>query len=222
MISDLTGSTTEPVIRNRITRVVTTTIASASGQVVLEARLEVDEVRRGAGDEHGRPGRFRKVAEPLHGRLARLGHERALGDRVDLGHARREPLRAARPRRPRDRARPRRRQRPIAFGPPPSIASRIGVSRKGGKSERITSSTWRALALSGSTCASTEVNLMLRKGIPSAISNAALRRRDRDRPPHHEAREPVPEPGLGRGSRRARRGAAGSAARARSRAARGC
>ena len=46
MISDLIGRTTEPVIRKRITSVATTTIASAIGQVLGEARLEVDEVRR--------------------------------------------------------------------------------------------------------------------------------------------------------------------------------
>ncbi len=50
----------------------------------------------------------------------------------------------------------------------------MGVSRKGGKSARSASSTWLALALSGSTWASTEVNWMLKNGIPSAISRAAL------------------------------------------------
>ncbi len=49
-----------------------------------------------------------------------------------------------------------------------------GLSRNGGKSARITSSTWRAVALSGSTWASTEVNLSERNGIPSAIRKAAL------------------------------------------------
>ena len=48
------------------------------------------------------------------------------------------------------------------------------MSRNGGKSARSASSTWRALADSGSTWASTDVNWMLKNGIPRTISSAAL------------------------------------------------
>jgi hypothetical protein len=47
-----------------------------------------------------------------------------------------------------------------AVPPPPFTATRIGVSRKGGNSDRRTSSTCRALADVGRICASTEVNLI--------------------------------------------------------------
>ena len=55
-----------------------------------------------------------------------------------------------------------------------STSSRFGVSWKGGNWARITLSTCLALALSGSTCASTEVNLRFQNGSPSTIRMAAV------------------------------------------------
>ena len=90
----------------------------------------------------------------------------------------------------------------------------IGVSRKGGKSARRTSSTWRALADSGSTWASTEVNLIEKNGIPSAISSAALASAIRPGKRITSLREPVPEALARRAGVAARRGGAGTPARA--------
>ena len=63
MISDLTGRTTEPVIRKRITSVARIDDRQRERQVAGEARLQVDEVGGGAADQDRRPGRRRQRAD---------------------------------------------------------------------------------------------------------------------------------------------------------------
>ena len=161
--SCLIGSTTEPVIRKRTIRVDHDHDRQGDRQVRREAVLEVDEVRRGASDQQLRAAGDRQVAHPLH-RVAGSGRRcsgrseiacdrRRRRSRARCGGLHRGDARLAGDDLAADRA-----------AAPPAVASstasRIGVSWKGGNSARITSSTWRALALSGSTCASTEVNLI--------------------------------------------------------------
>ena len=54
---------------------------------MLQARLEVDEVRRTPRHQHTSAPRLGQVADPVHGRLARIGDGRVRRDGVDLGQA---------------------------------------------------------------------------------------------------------------------------------------
>ena len=134
MISDLIGSTTEPVIRKRITRVATTMIAKAIGRWRARLRLEVDEVGGRAADQHGRPGR-RRQRRGFASTVAWLASEMNgfVGDRLDRGDAVAAAAAAARPRRRRRRratraASARRRPRPAAFDRDPD--RRLAVGRE--------------------------------------------------------------------------------------------
>ena len=134
-------------------------------QAVLEVHV--------AGGEPGRERVAGELPDRGHEVLARLVERRIRRDHLDDPEVVAYPLRRVdrggpleRRRRSRRRLRPRPGRR--------STASWIGVSRKGGNSARRTLSTWRALASVGSTCASTDVNSMLRNGIPSTIRKVAL------------------------------------------------
>ncbi len=205
MTSALIGSTTEPVNRNRTTKVARTTIASTTGR--WSSRLDWVSMKWAVNpDAWTLGGALRQIPDRGHDVLAR---DRRAG-------------RSARPRRPRP-SRPTGAAGGLTAATPgirsslslsrdswarsaPATASSIGESRWGGNSVFSAVSTWRALADSGSTVASTEVNSMLRKGIPSAIISAALAAAIRPgrRITNRDSRYQNPD-SAGRASRSARR-----------------
>ncbi len=192
MISDLIGSTTEPVIRKRISRVAAITIASAIGRCCVEARLEVDEVGGGAADQHGRPRRWRQVADRVDGGLARLGGERVGRDDLERGHARRQSLRRRHLGDAFDSAHRARELRcgfrAAAFDVDPDRG--VVVGRELAADRVVGLARARRVGQHGRVDG---VELDRKEGQAEDDQEERAQRRHRDRSPHDEAREPVPE-----------------------------
>ena len=204
MTSALTGSTTEPVIRNRMISVVAHRIASASGRWCAQRLLLVQE-RRASGRRPRRrtargtartsrtksfarspsagPGATRSIAEPA-GRPPASTTRPARGSRfayaLDLPPASRAPRRTP--------------------ASPRSAGTRSAARR------RRRAPTCRC----GSTDASTPVKRICRNGRPSTISSTDANVANGDRAAHHALRVAVPE-AAALGARLARRSRPSSA-----------
>ena len=191
MSSCLSGRTTEPVIRNRTTKVTTTTIASTSGR--WSTRLSWRSTKSAVKPGHERVAR----------RLARGVARRGPGCASLSGGA--SEIASTTPRR-----RPRARcggstaatpgtsldlgaTRCAAVGPPPSTASWIGRVAEGREvgAQRVVDLA-RARRL-GQHLRVDRGELDLEEGDPERDQERGARDRDPARDAHHEAREPVPE-----------------------------
>ena len=165
MISALTGSTTEPVIRNRIS-----VVKQRSERERQIARRSDDWSRRSAAVcPPLRRRTARELRAPPAPRPARSRRDRALGDARRSATARPADRRPA-PRRRRRRSAPATRIVLDRIALASRTATNTAPLGTGGKSRLRASSTsarWRL----GSTLASTPVNSTRRNGIPMAISS---------------------------------------------------
>ena len=167
MISALTGSTTEPVIRNRITSVVTVQDGERDRQSLGERRLQVDERAVcppvSAARAPGRPGRRGPGPSPAHQR-------RALGRHVDPPQPADRSATGATAATPSSSAKSARVVSTAGAFAAGTATTRRRWARAGSRVEA--SSTIRPLASLGSTLASTPVNSTRRNGMPIKISSA--------------------------------------------------